>query len=101
MTELHKKIIAMLLAGSRDRDLIRDEIATPRVLVYVKRMARMQGVVFPRYKIVREKPAGIGNLSVVLKKLSHGERDWLLRNVPHKLTVAEFCIALIRDAAAE
>jgi hypothetical protein len=101
MTEFHDRVITMLMDGARDCDLIRDGIVTGAVLQYVKRKARARGVVFPRSNTRWKVALPMGSLRNALCNLTDDEARWLLRNVPRRVTIAEFCAALIKDAAAE
>lgn len=94
-------VLARVLAGERDIDILRDGMVTPGQLAYAKRAARARGVALPAGRPKRANGLNVGSLRDALVGLTDGEMKWLLRNMPRHVTVAEFCVALIRDAAVE
>lgn len=91
-------MLERVLAGERDVDILRDGKVTAGQLAYAKRAARARGVVLPPTRIKKERMLKIGSLQSAVLTLTKGEMKWLLRNLPRGTTVAEFCVALLRDA---
>ena len=93
--------IGRVLAGERDVDILRDGMVTPGQLAYAKRAARARGIALPAGRPKRANEVRVGSLRDALVGLTEAEMKWLLRNMPRGVTVAEFCVALIRDAVVE